>query len=148
MANLASILLLTTSLFACSSDGSGGGNPTPDAGATPDGTTDGTPATPDAPVGSAATVVPCAGATIAGDIWYYDGIGYLGSALNTNLPIGSIVEFHDMSNHTADHAQGEFSASGDASQCVKFDGVGSYVFRCYFHNDEVGAIKIVDTVGP
>ena len=86
--------------------------------------------------------------TWEGNIWYYDGVGYIGSALNVELPKGSVVEFHDMSSHTADHLQGEFSASGDASQCVKFDGVGDYEFRCYFHGNEVGAIKIVDTVGP
>jgi hypothetical protein len=145
MTNLASILLLTTSLLACTDSGSGGGDPTPDA---PAGTPDGTPGTPDAPAGTAASVVPCAGATIAGDIWYYDGIGYLGSALGAELPVGSIVQFHDMASHTADHAQGLFSMSGDAEQCVKFDGVGNYEFRCYFHGEEMGAIKIVNVVGP
>lgn len=147
MANLASILLLTTSLFACTGDGSGGDpgdDPTPDAAATPDGS----PGTPDAPAGTAASVVPCAGATIAGDIWYYDGVGYVGSALNADLPMGSIVQFHDMSSHTADHTQGVFSASGDTPQCVKFDGAGTYEFRCYFHGNEVGTIKIAGSVGP
>ncbi|MFN0252757.1 MAG: hypothetical protein ACKV2T_38135 [Kofleriaceae bacterium] len=149
MSNLASILLLTMSLFACT--GSGGGGPGGDDDPTPDApavTPDGGPGAPDAPVGAAASVVPCGGATIAGDIWYYDGIGYVGSALNAELPVGSIVQFHDMSSHTADHAQGLFSMSGDEPSCVKFNGVGSYEFRCYFHNEEAGAINIVSVVGP
>lgn len=146
MTNLASILLLATSLFACTGSGStGDDDPAPDA---PAATPDGSPNTPDAPPGTAASVVPCAGATIAGDIWYYDGIGYVGSALNAELPPGSVVQFHDMSTHTADHEQGLFSASGDEERCVKFDGAGTYDFRCYFHGDEVGAIKIVTAVGP
>ena len=147
MTNLASLgLLLTTSLslLACSSSGNTGDDepPAPDA---PVATPDGTPPTPDGPpAGTAATVVPCEGATIAGDIWFYDGIGFLGSALNVDSPVGSIVQFHSMSVHTADHVQGLFSASGDAPICVRFDAVGSYEFACYFHGEETGAINIVD----
>jgi len=147
MANLASIgFFLSTSLtlIACSSSGGNTGDddpPAPDAPATtPDGAQ---PPTPDAPAGTAAGVVPCEGATIAGDIWFYDGIGYLGSALNQTFPIGSVVQFHDMASHTADHVQGLFSVSGDTQTCVRFDALGSYEFRCYFHGEETGAINII-----
>lgn len=148
MSNLASIgfpltsTLLSFTLIACSSSGNDPGDDTmaPDA---PTPTPDATPGTPDAPAGTAAVVVPCAGATIAGDVWFYDGIGYVGAALNGEFVSGAIVQFHDMSTHTADHVQGLFSISGDEPVCVRFDALGSYQFRCYFHGEESGAIKIV-----
>lgn len=151
MANCVSLIgfVLTFFLIACSSSddpqrGDGDGS-MPDASvASPDGAT----AMPDVQAGTAASVVPCAGADIAGDIWFYDGIGYMGSALNAELPSGAVVEFHDMSTHTADHTGSLFSASGTDSVCVKFDSAGRYEFRCYFHSNEVGAIDIAATVGP
>ena len=134
--------LLAFTLIACSSSGNdpGDDDPTPDA---PVATPDGPPGTPDAPAGTAAVVVPCAGATIAGDVWFYDGIGYIGSALNGEFPVGAVVQFHDMATHTADHVQGLFNISGDEPVCVRFDALGTYQFRCYFHGEESGAIKIV-----
>jgi hypothetical protein len=45
----------------------------------------------------------------------------VGSALDAELPLGSVVQFHDMSTHTADSPQGLFSASGDDPICVQFD---------------------------
>lgn len=143
MANLASTLFLlaTTLAFACSSSGNDSGDDAPpDA---PAATPDGAPLSPDAPAGTAAVVVPCEGATTVGDVWFYDGIGYVGSALDGDFPVGSIVQFHDMSTHTADSVQGLFSVSGDAPVCVRFDALGSYAFRCYFHGEETGAIDIV-----
>lgn len=144
MANLAAsfpLSLLWLTLIACSSSGqTGDDDPAPDAATQ---TPDGSVGAPDAPAGTAATVVPCMGATVAGDVWFYDGIGYVGSALDGNFPIGTIVQFHDMSTHTADSVQGLFSVSGDEPTCVAFDALGSYEFRCYFHSEEVGAIHIV-----
>ena len=148
MANLPSTLFLlaTTLTLACSSPGndpeSGDDEPaTPDASAaTPDSAQPGL----DALVGTAAVNVPCEGATIVGDVWFYDGIGYVGSALGGDFTVGSIVQFHDMSTHTADHVQGLFSVSGTEPTCIRFDSLGRYEFSCYFHSEETGAITIVD----
>ncbi len=140
MANLPSTLFLlaTTLTLACSSSGN---DPTPDASsATPDGAQPG----PDAPIGTAAVNVPCEGAATVGDVWFYDGVGYVGSALSGAFPVGSIVRFHEMSTHTADHVQGLFSVSGTDPTCIRFDSVGRFEFRCYFHGEEAGAITIVE----
>ena len=146
MANLDSTLFLlaTTLTLACSSFGNDpksgdDGPPTPDASAAPP---DGARPGPDAPIGTAAVNVPCEGATTAGDVWFYDGIGYVGSALSGNLTVGSTVQFHDMSTHTADHVQGLFSISGTEPTCIRFTSVGRFEFRCYFHGEETGAITI------
>ena len=126
---------------ACSSSQSGDDGPAPDG---PAATPDGAPASPDALVGAAAEVVPCEGATTVGDVWFYDGLGYVGSALGSEHPVGSIVQFHDMSTHTADHVQGLFSVSGADPTCVRFDAPGTYDFYCYFHSQEGDAIKITN----
>lgn len=145
MANLDSTLFLlaTTLTLACSSSGNDGDGrpPTPDASAaTPDGAQPG----PDAPVGTAAVTVPCEGATTVGDVWFYDGIGYIGSALNGDFAVGSIVQFHEMSTHTADHVQGLFAVSGSDPTCIRFDSPGRFEFHCYFHSEETGAVTIVN----
>ena len=138
---MAKLVLFSTllSLAACSG-GQSGDDPTPDAAAQ---TVDAPVLPTDGPVGTMATVVPCEGATIAGDVWYYEGLGYAGSALNASFPTGAIVQFHDMSDHTADSVRGLFSVSGGQTLCVQFDGLGSYEFACYFHREEVGAIHVV-----
>ena len=97
-------------------------------------------AQPDAPTGTMASVVPCPGGDTGADIWYYDGIGYMPAT--TVIPFGGVIRFHDLGAHTADHVQGLWSASGDADYCVRFDGLGTFSFRCYFHSGEQGTITV------
>ncbi|HVK82547.1 MAG TPA: hypothetical protein VM513_00500, partial [Kofleriaceae bacterium] len=130
---------------AACTGGSGEPNdpPPPDGAVLPDGNTtpDGNPPpNPDAPPGTMATVVPCPAAGADADVWYYDGIGYIGGS--ATIPLGGTVRFHDLGTHTADHVNGLWSASGDAELCVRFDGAGGYAFRCYFHAEETGTITV------
>lgn len=96
----------------------------------------------DAPAGTAATVVDCAGVTPAAEI-RYDGDVLSARALT--VARGGVVRFHSLGPHTAWHDQGLWSASGDEPTCVRFDGAGAYTFYCYFDMadvDETGTITV------
>ncbi|MDX2092214.1 MAG: hypothetical protein SFX73_30390 [Kofleriaceae bacterium] len=126
-------------LLAACDGGSGSGDPTPDASATPDAPRPDAAVTPDASLGNAVTIVDCAQITPAGDLWYYSGIGYLVPA---PITVGQVIRIHDLESHTADHVSGLWSASGNAEQCIRFDEAGAYPFGCYFHPDETGTITV------
>jgi plastocyanin len=115
-----------------------GEHSTPDAPAG-DASTSVDASTGDARIGTAAMVVPCNGATIADDVWYYVGFMTPGSPVSP----GSVIRFHDLGSHTADHVAGLWSANGDTETCVQFDGLGEYAFNCYFHPQETGKITVV-----
>jgi plastocyanin len=96
----------------------------------------------DAPPGTGATVVDCAGVTPIAEIRYN---GDVLSARALTVARGDVVRFHSLGSHTAWHDQGLWSATGDESQCVRFDGAGSYGFYCYFHPggaEETGTITV------
>lgn len=95
---------------------------------------------PDGPAGTAATVVDCAGATQSGDVWYYSGVGFM--VPTAPIAVGQVIRFHDLETHTADHLEGLWTAGGNQEVCVRFDGAGSYGFRCYFHSSEQFAIVV------
>ncbi len=117
----------------------GSGEPPPDAAGSDATPVDGMPQG-DARVGTMASVVPCAEVATAADVWYYAPLGYMPK--NTDVLVGSVVRFHDLDTHTADHTNGLWSASGDASTCVQFDGLGTFTFQCYFHPEEKGTITV------
>lgn len=93
-----------------------------------------------APGGTAATVVDCAAATPAADVWYYSGVGFV--VPTSPIKVGEVVRFHDLESHTADHVLGLWTASGNVEVCVRFDGIGGYDFRCYFHAAEQFTIVV------
>lgn len=117
-------------------------DPTPDAAATPtDVRADSSMPTIDAPPGSAATVVDCAGVTPAVEVYYQ---GDTLTPATSQIAVGQVVKFRDLGQHTAWHSEGLWSISGAETGCVRFDGAGSYTFYCYFHQDpdEVGTIVV------
>ncbi len=120
-----------------------GGCDDPTKGPTPDAATplpDAASPNPDATPGTAVAAVPCPAGGATAEVWYYEGMGYVGAT--ATISVGQIVRFYNLGNHTADHASGLWSASGDAELCIRFDGPGAYAFRCYFHSQEQGAITV------
>lgn len=96
----------------------------------------------DAPPGTAATVIDCAGVTPVAEIRYD---GDVLSARTLTVARGEVVRFHSLGNHTAWHDGGLWSATGDDPQCVRFDGAGAYNFYCYFdavNVEETGTITV------
>lgn len=127
------------SILACGGGDDDGDDDTPATDAPP--TIDAPPEI-DAPPGTAATVVDCAGVTPVAEIRYN---GDVLSARALTVARGDVVRFHSLGSHTAWHTEGLWSASGDESQCVRFDGAGSYGFYCYFDSqdpDETGTITV------
>jgi plastocyanin len=134
MTRLIHVTFTLTTLLACSGDDDDGA-PAIDAAAI-----DATEI--DAPPGTAATVVDCAGVTPAAEV-RYDGDTL--SARTLTVARGDVVRFHSLGNHTAWHDGGLWSASGDEPQCVRFDGAGAYGFYCYFDPgelEETGTITV------
>jgi len=96
----------------------------------------------DAPAGTLASVVDCTGLTPAAEVRFE------GDVLSTRavaITAGQVVRFHSLGRHTAWHDQGLWSANGDESTCVRFDGAGVYGFYCYFDSvnaDERGTVTV------
>jgi plastocyanin len=94
----------------------------------------------DAPAGTMATVVDCAGVTPVAEIRY---VGDVLTPRTTTVTVGAVVRFSQLGSHTAWETNGLWSATGDQETCVRFDGAGAYSFYCYFDMadpDEVGTV--------
>ncbi len=111
-----SVLTLTLLASACGSSS----EETPDAA--PDGSGSG---------GKAAEVIQCP-ATVTKEIVTNQASGYVPNALTVTA--GTVVRFKMHAEHDVRSRQKLFMVGYGATECVRFNTVGSYVFDCVAHS--------------